>query len=131
MNYMEQVAKMLGVGINEVFDVERFDGFGFEYGVKLTEDGLIDSEKKSRTILLTLLLAGRLLVKKRPYVPKYNNRYYYVNRSGGVSSGYWADTAYDVAILAFENVFKSKEEITDEIKQNLVQKMKDVMEDKS
>lgn len=131
MNYMEQVAKMFGVGINEVFDVERLDGSGFEYGVKLTEYGLIDSEKKIRNILLALLLVGRLLVKKRPWKPRLGKKFLFVNVDGVIDWKYWCNNESDIALLAFGNVFKLKEEITDEIKQNLIQKMEDVMEDKS
>ena len=73
MNYMEQVAKMLGVELDEEFNV---DGFGDFF--KITKDGLWCKYNKEwkMTILSTEdILCGRIEVIKKPILDDVEKEY--------------------------------------------------------
>ena len=64
MNYMEQVANMLGVELEEEFKVEEYDSYIF----KITKDGLYlkcnDRWKRVIRTIMDDILCGRIEIKK-------------------------------------------------------------------
>ena len=66
MNYMKQVAEMLGVELGEKFDIEVGNGFTLD-DYYITEDGLTSKDGESRdTSSLTNLLTSKYTIKKKP-----------------------------------------------------------------
>lgn len=109
MNYIPQVAKMLGVEVGERFTVSEFDGeFYFtSYGVYRSGFGYDDE-------ILQSLLAGETQIKKLPWKPKERDRYFfpYIN-SGVVSADYtiWQDNCdIDKQRLEANMVCRTREE---------------------
>ena len=127
MNYMEQVAHMLGVELDEEFYLESI-----EYGCyflddrskkatfKLSLSGMMTNyhsdEWKSADECLISLLKGAYTIVKKPWKPSRGLRYYYVTPIKTLdhtvfdSSSYWDVMAYTVG-----NCFRTKEEITPEV----------------
>ena len=78
-NYMADVAKMLGVELEEEFNIDSRGKTIY----KLTEKGLfalsiLNGLEKHEDFLLAALLCGELTIKKLPWKPKQNGFYYYV-----------------------------------------------------
>lgn len=73
-NYMEQIAKMLGVEIGEEFKVYRGNSIVDRY--KFTQNGLIYADTaKSNEIILEDILTGQCYIKKQ-WKPKEDDIYY-------------------------------------------------------
>ncbi len=130
MNYMEQVAKMLGVEIGEEFELA---GSSFKY--KLSEDkgvlyynAFYERWFNDFGVLNRILVGSREIVRK-PYKPKYKERYYYVGAGGCVISTIFDDNAV-IHYYNFNcgNCFRTAEEITEEMKRGIVKKMKEKYE---
>lgn len=83
VNYMTEVAKILGIEIGEEFEASN----GYIY--KLTEHGLIcpnfqNNDEEDYAHVLCCLLNGTYFIKRQPWKPKYGEEYWYVNESGSV-----------------------------------------------
>ena len=92
-NYMAEVAKMLGVKIGEEFEICS----NGECTVKLTEDGLeivtmlgklIDHANE---VCLTRLITGKYNIKRKPWKPKVDERFYIVAINGEIMHKHWDD----------------------------------------
>ena len=79
MNYMKQVAKMLGVELGEVFCIKAY-GPIFKY--KITEYGIeylnvTDKWCESNPNLINEILTGRQVIRKIPWMPKEDDKYFF------------------------------------------------------
>jgi hypothetical protein len=110
-NHMQDVAKMLGVELNEEFKIND-DGVA----VKLTENGLeivntpgklIDNVKH---ICLTNLLTGEYSIKRKPWKPKHNEIYFYVYSDGVVTDLEWHNCEWDFANYKLGNCYRTAQE---------------------
>ena len=75
MNYMEQVAKMLGVELEEEFQVEEYDD---DYIFKLTKDGLRwmgTNGWQSGYFSLEDILCDRIEIVKKPVIDETERKY--------------------------------------------------------
>lgn len=127
MNYMKQVAEMLGVELNEVFEVE--DDFRGEMDKKktcrLTEKGLqvhvrvigcrgdiTDNWVGDGMLLIGLLSEGdRFNIVKKPWMPKDGETYYtYAGKHFMVSSYTWRGDSWEYGIYKGGVVFRTREE---------------------
>ena len=121
MNYMEQIAKMLGVSLNEEFYVTKLDEetlelTGLENGkFKFQKYGLVDGEGLIRDNVLARLICGDYKIKRAPWKPKHGEKFYRVDNEGEHDFYYWAGHTTDVMLYKIGNCFKTKEEITPEI----------------
>lgn len=113
-NYMPEVAKMLGVEIEEEFDVIYETGQKSDWGpYKITRDGLVD-ESGNWTLHETALfnlLKGKYTLQKRPWRPKEGESYYYIRSTDGFlsRSTFHSVDADDLALLNMGNCFPTKE----------------------
>lgn len=93
-NYMSQVAKMLGVELGEEFECSN----GYKYVLK--EDGIIESKYRDRlstdtfSPALVALLNGELVIKRKPWKPKNNDTYWFVDNDGNVWKSDWTVCGY-------------------------------------
>lgn len=112
MNYMKKVADMLGVALDEEFEIEGYGGSKF----KITEEGLYNNNGHRDVSLFHGILTGEIKIKRRPWKPKIREKYWYVYRPTGVESEPW-DLRYttfngctdDLNHVAMGNCFSSKE----------------------
>lgn len=111
MNYMKDVAKILGVELEEEFKIK-----GFEPVYKITNYGLViktDSnnwyEMSGDTFLQ--LIRGDYVIRKLPWQPKEGDRYYFPGGDFTItSSSIWCDLTLEYALKEAGMIFRTKEE---------------------
>lgn len=104
MNHMKNIANMLNLEFGENFNINGCEG---EY--YLTEQGLFDKEGSLRTGLLCGILSGVYTIIKKPWKPKYNEMYYYVDKSGEICSECWNNDVIDWNAYKLRNCYKYRE----------------------
>ena len=88
-NHMSEVAKMLGVELGEEFMCSN----GYEYILK--DNGIIESRYSNDarfcesifSATLNDLLNGKLTIKRKPWKPKDDENYWYIDENGEAWSG--------------------------------------------
>jgi hypothetical protein len=103
-NYMAEVAKMLGVEMNEEFKCE-----GSNCTYKITEQGLWCNGFYGADSLM-MILKGTLQIKHGPWKPKKDNFYWNVRPNGELSLIRWLDDITDLNNYKLGNCYKTKEE---------------------
>lgn len=78
MNYMKEVAGLLGVELNEEFkaDCITMDGDKYTMHFTLQEDGLHSGHDLVDPLWLIDMLTGKVQAKKLPFKPKMNEKYW-------------------------------------------------------
>ena len=134
MNYMNQIAQMLGVELDEEFYLESI-----EYGCyflddrskkatfKLSLSGMMtnyhNDEWKSADECLASILEGAYTIVKKPWKPSHGLRYYYVQLDKTLDYTIFDSECYwDVLAYTLGNCFRTKEEITPEVLEETWQK---------
>lgn len=119
MNYMEQIAQMLGVEFDEPFDMDYGDiqiPTGHNY--YLTKSGVKSISGGACAIrgLLSDLLIGAATIVKRPWSPKEGDTYYYVDLDEDVIvTQYNPNNIHDVMNVRARNCYRTAEEVTPEL----------------
>lgn len=111
MNYMKDVAKILGVELEEEFKIK-----GFEPIYKITNYGLViktDSnnwcEMSGDTFLQ--LIRGDYVIRKLPWQPKKGDEYYYPGEGfNNVCRSLWGNTVFGFAYKEAGLIFKTYKE---------------------
>ena len=110
-NYMPEVAKMLGLEINEEFDLIYETGQKSDWGpYKITSDGLVDESGSwtlNETAILNLL-KGNYSLQKRPWRPKKGELFWTINGKGNVEKYHFLNDMCDLALLNMGNCFPTK-----------------------
>lgn len=109
-NHMEDIAKMLGVEMNEEFKITGYSGT-----FMLTDKGLMwinpQRHKSSDAYALENLLAGRQSIIIPPWQPKYDEKYYKPSENFSYAVAmFWHNRPWDFAYKQAGMVFKTKEE---------------------
>ena len=108
-SHMKEVAKLLGVGLEEVFRLEKYESY-FRFTREYFESSL-DGNNWSIAHNLTLLavLNGTATIKRKP---KYDEKYYIpsISNAFGYNSFYWKGDDSDEKYYNFGIICKSKEE---------------------
>lgn len=111
MNYMEQVAKMLGVEIGERFYINDPNDNLWEPEYYFEEDGIhtINSNFVCPSALYSIL-NGQATIKKKPWKPLPDDRYYCVHQSGAIA--YWCNTNtfFDNILIKIGNCYRTAAE---------------------
>lgn len=103
-NLMPDVAKLLGVELGEEFIIENKD---HKQAFVLAMDGLHPDNGK----LLSKVLQGLYKVKKKPWEPKINERYYTPSANGQcVFEFIWKGYTLDYAMKALGMIYRTREE---------------------
>ena len=106
MNYMEQVAKMLGVEIGHYFEICGRYGTYF-----LSYDGLYQIESGCEVEkMLSNLLSGECTIKHKPWKPKHDETYYCVGASGYIHLEKWYGDLLDTLYYKLGNCYKCKKQ---------------------
>lgn len=109
-NHMAEVAKMLGVELGEEFECSN------RYKYVLREDGIIESKYRDRlsadtfSPTLVALLNGELTIKRKPWKPKKDEKYWCVNASGTVIRNEWNNIWMDITYYKLGNCYRTHEE---------------------
>lgn len=136
MNYMEQVAHMLGVELEEEFYLEDVTDGGYyitydndKTVFKLSNSGMLRRDKhvvsgwmESTYHYLLGLLTGRYTIVKKPWKPKKDEKYYYVSLRKEIVQTRFYEVHNDVMRYQLGNCFRTKEEITPEVLEETWQK---------
>lgn len=106
LNYIEQIAKMLGVEVGEKFNIN--DSQMNPY--RLEESGLINSINVNCEHAFSSLITGESKLEKIiPYVKptkvRPDSKYYYINYDGNISMQYNQSETFDYAMYALGNMF--------------------------
>ena len=116
MNYMAEVAKLLGVELGEVFNITIKDNH--DIGIKLTNDGIeivnyiiVGTFKENvEDIILSKLLKGEVIIKRKSCKPKDDEMFYVILSDGDVRHKYWDDCATCKNYYKLGNCYYTKEE---------------------
>lgn len=127
---IEYLKSHLGVVDGEEFDVYR-DGikknirpYYFEQG-KLTIKGNVN-EIFTNLIVLKSLLNGEYTIKKRPFVPKEDEKIFYISKKGYICETMNLQWIHDIAIIKLGWTFRTREE-AEANKERVMREMKEVM----
>lgn len=118
-----EIAKKLGVELDELFDIVNIEGQTIVKNVYIDQFGMntyatdgSESYLEARMICHVLNKESGYLVKKRPYIPKYHDRFYSIENydpsadTVEAEDYIWIDSLYQRCLLATGNVFKTEAE---------------------
>lgn len=109
MNYMKQVAEMLGVELGERFKI-KYDTETLEDTFYLTEDGCHHSGGTISPKKLNKLITGTIEIVKLPWKPMEGVYYYIVKPNGEIDLSYCSNHYYDLGMIYMGNCFRTKSE---------------------
>lgn len=104
MNYMAEVAKMLGVELGEDFKCNESTCTYRITKYDLLCNGVHGAES------LMMLLDGTLTVAQKPWKPKVDERFYIVTVDGGVMYKYWDDCSSHINYYKLGNFYRTYKE---------------------
>ena len=109
-SHMAEVAKLLGVELEEVFRLEKYESyFRFtENGLERSTDG-VNNWSIAHNLTFIAVLNGTATIKRKP---KYDEKYYIpsISNAFGYNSFYWRGDDSDEKYYNFGIICKSKEE---------------------
>lgn len=113
-NLIPEIAKMLGVEINESFKLAGYDNATFRFTENRfwQEDG---NSCEERSDILAMLLAGNEIIVKLPWKPKEGETYwtfilYDSDIRLGIKPCKWTDDIFDFAFFKAGWIYRSYEE---------------------
>lgn len=120
MNYMPEVAKMLGVELGERFKINfRNDPTNIS-GRNISDNEYFFSDRGVEVItagyscisadVLFKLIGGEWEVYRKPWKPNLDDQYYYVDEIGYACSDPWINSALDMVLYKIGNCYRTKEE---------------------
>lgn len=113
-NHMSEVAKMLGVELGEIFEIQIDENKTFQF--RFTENGLqcfngkMWDEDIVAMTCLNLLLVGKYTIKHKPWKPKFGDLYWTVNGHGAIFLYHWSDDIMDFYAYKLGNCYRTPEE---------------------
>lgn len=106
VNYMEDVAKLLGVQIGEYFQID-----GYDEPFVLINDGLHYAALGSMAeMTLTKLLSGKCSIKRKPWKPKTNEAYWSILPDGVTHVARWYNDFIDMNVYKLGNCYRTEKE---------------------
>ena len=102
VNYMEEVAKMLGVEMNKDFECNESS-----CTYRITENGLTCNGCYGSDSLM-MILNGSYTIKRGPWKPKYGEEYWLVDVQGIVGRNRYEHCFTDIVLYKLGNCYYSK-----------------------
>lgn len=120
MNYMEQVAKMLGVEIGETFNIKR-EGKVLNSDFWINDAGLKCSGFECVEHVFINILNGKDKIKRKPFTPVSGQPYFIPEFSldACCDNMHWTNDTYDKHYYERGMVFRTKEEAVEAAKKML------------
>lgn len=115
-NLIPEIARMLGVELNEEFKIKGYDGLTYKfvnYGLKLSFQNDIGITAIPTNVALVNLLNGNDEIVKLPWKPKECEDYYTFGKSFGkwsVLKSHWSNHPFDLALLDKGWIFRTYDE---------------------
>ena len=117
-NLMKKVANLLGVELDEEFEIIFPQPSNCHATAKLTIDGAkviktnVYEVINFKSYLLEHLIRGCYGIKRKPWKPKHDEGYYYVDEEGHTYRSRWddSDLSDHMNYYKFGNCYKTKEE---------------------
>lgn len=135
MNYMKEVAHILGVDLHERFKIDAIDApqfcdteflFDDDEGLCMRKrEGIYLWHRVTDNTILTNLLTGTYNIIEEPYVPNRHDVYWYVNTDGEVRTYKFLRDITDIGCLALGNCFATKQQAIKH-RDEVLQKMQEV-----
>ena len=110
MNHMAEIAKMLGVELGEEFECSN----GYKY--ILREDGIFESKyidgfsTNKFASALVALLNGEIVIKHKPWKPKYGEEFYFVEKNGNIGNYQYYGITYIENFYKLGNCYRTRAE---------------------
>ena len=114
MNYMPEVAKMFGVELGEIFEIQIDENKTFQF--RFTENSLqcfngkMWDEDVVAMTCLNLLIVGKYTIKRKPWRPKEGESYYIVETNGSIGVEEWWAETIDMNYYKIGNCYRTSEE---------------------
>lgn len=111
MNYMKQIAEMLGVEIGERFKIKELDFVSYigtdGFFTELDDDTVSQDDAR-----LVKLITGEWKMEKLPWKPKNGDHYWYHEYDMGCALCRitWSDSSYDLALYKLGKLYRTKAE---------------------
>lgn len=110
MNYMKQIAEMLGVEIGERFKIKELDFVSYigtdGFFTELDDDTVSQDDAR-----LVKLITGEWKIEKLPWKPKNGESYCYIDTDGKVSyETFNPSVIYDIALYKLGKLYRTKAE---------------------
>ena len=110
MNYMKQIAKMLGVELGKRFKIIS-DKPCTSGAFRLTDRGIVDNDTFYRNDILRDLLTGAASIVKLPWKPKNGEAYYYIDTDDKVTyETFDSSIVSDLALYKLGKFYRTREE---------------------
>lgn len=106
MNYMAEIAKLFGVELCEEFEIK-----GYPSRYMFINDGMINAESGfvcDGTLLK--LLTNQVFIKRKPWKPKVDERYYSVAENGIPEENICVWDHFDIILYKLGNCYRTREE---------------------
>ena len=123
MNYMEELAQMLGVELNERFGICSTCSTDYidPYEYYFTVDGLKVVANNGHVFpvdnISTKLFTGEVTVKRKPWRPTDGEYYWYIDVKGNAYRSSWGGDdfpgMFDINLYKLGNCYRTKEEAED------------------
>jgi hypothetical protein len=113
MNYMSEVAKMLGVELGEVFYVIDSSGKKISPNYYITVDGILsDTTPAAKNMgILNKILCGEYTIKRKPWKPQVDDYFWYIDADGTYVNDVWDnDSAYCLNLYKLGNCYCTEKE---------------------
>jgi hypothetical protein len=104
VNYMPEVAKMLGVEMNKDFECEESS-----CTYRITEHGLTCNGCYGADSLM-MILSGKYTIKQGPWKPETDVCFCYMDQNGRCRSHGWDNDAHSLNYYKIGNCYKTSEE---------------------
>lgn len=114
-NHMEEVAKLLGVELDEEFEIIFVPPSSCHATVKLTIDGVkvINTDVYDvfnfKAYLLEHLIKGNYGIKRIPWKPMIRESYWSIKPNGDALEGLWLNEWVDIYHYKIGNCYQTKE----------------------
>ena len=116
-NYMEEVAKMLGVEIGEEFEIQypshcdvKTTAVFSSNGFNIVHTDAVILQPYWKYAELHALLEGTISIKRKPWKPKFEESYYSVGVDGTVENGTWLNDFLDYSLYKIGNCYRTIDE---------------------
>ena len=110
-NHMAEVAKMLGVELEERFNIID-SKYEYAHDFYLTDNGLAISSGNycQRESLLHQLLCGTCIIRRKPWKPKMGEYYWCIDPNGESSKCSWMNTSGGGSNYKLGNCYRTRSE---------------------
>lgn len=113
INHMAEVAKMLGVELDEEFETPAYSSEKYKIninGIAVYEDGEWKYSLASTSFVFEKLLAGQYEIKRKPWKPKDGEEFYFIEKNGKIGNYTYYGITYIENFYKLGNCYRTRAE---------------------